>query len=148
MDLSRLTLGERIAGASALALLIFMFLPWYAQDDSRLGQQSFSAWHAFAWIDVALLLVAGLAIAAAAARAARLVPPPLPVAPSTMVAVAGMLAALLILLRTLDLPSPTLSGVEVERRAGLYLGLLAALGVAAGGVVAMRERRSRRGSQR
>lgn len=139
MEVSRLSFGEMVAGASGLALLIFMFFPWYAED-AGLGPQNLSAWSAFAFIDLLLFLAAALAIGLAVARAAGVVPRDFPTPPATILAAAGALAALLVLYRILDLPSPGIADADLARKAGAYLGLIASLGIAFGGLTAMGER--------
>ena len=139
MDASRLSFGEKVAGGSGLALLIFMFVPWYAED-TGLGPESLSAWSAFAFIDLLLFLVAAVAIAMAIARAAGAMPGDLPASPGTIVAAAGALATLLVLYRILELPSPDIADADIGRKVGVYLGLIAAVGIAFGGFTAMNER--------
>jgi hypothetical protein len=138
VDASRLSFGEQVAGASGLALLIFLFFPWYVED-AGLGPENMSAWSAFGFIDLLLFLIATLAIAMAVARAARLIPTNLPAPPGTIVAAAGALAALLVLYRLLELPSPAIADADIGRKVGVYLGLIASLGIAFGGVTAMNE---------
>jgi len=121
-----------VAGGSGLALLIFMFFPWYVED-TGLGPENLSAWSAFAFIDVLLFLIAALAIAMAVARAADALPPDLPASPATIVAAAGGLGALLVLYRILELPGADIPDTDVGRKLGVYLGLLASLGIAFGG---------------
>ena len=121
--------GEWIAGAAGLALLAAMFLPWYGA-----GPLKDTAWQAFDVLDVVLLLLAlvplGLVVAQATRRS-----PSIPVAVSVLTALAGALAALLILYRILDQPG---ANEVVDVQAGAWLGLLAALVIAAGGWRSMR----------
>ena len=139
MDASRLSFGERVAGASGLALLVFMFLPWYVEDVG-LGPENLSAWSALAFIDLLLFLIAALAIAMATARAAHALPRNLPAPPGTILAAAGALAVLLVLYRIVDIPSPEIADADTGRKFGVYLGLIASLGIALGGLSAMNER--------
>lgn len=147
MDASRLSFGEIVSAASGLALLVFMFVPWY-RNDRGFDLQSLSAWKAFALIDLVLFVAAALAIGLAAARAARAMPPNLPASPATIVAAAGALAALLVLYRIVELPDPGVEGVEIGRKIGVYLGLIASLGIALGGLTAISEGSPARGARR
>ena len=147
MDASRLSFGEMVAAGSGLALLIFMFVPWY-RNDRGFDVQSLSAWKALAVIDLVLFLAAALAIGLAAARAARAMPRDLPASPATIVAGAGALAALLVLYRIVELPDPGVEGVEIGRKIGVYLGLIASIGIALGGLTAMSEGTPARSSRR
>jgi hypothetical protein len=136
-----------VAAGSGLALLIFMFVPWY-RNDRGFDVQSLSAWKAFAVIDLVLFLAAALAIGLGAARAARAMPRDLPASPATIVAGAGALAALLVLYRIVELPDPGVEGVEIGRKIGVYLGLIASIGIALGGLTAMSEGTPARSSRR
>lgn len=139
MDTSRLSVGDRIAGASGVALLIVMFLPWYGVDADVGGfsfSESASAWEVLSVIDVLLFLVAAAAIAHAVAKAASALPPDLPAA--SLVAAAGGLAVLLVLFRIIDLPTPDVPEVGGEtvdygRKLGVFLGLIGSAGIAYGG---------------
>lgn len=145
MDTSRLSQGELIAGASGLALLVVMFLPWYGVDVNVGGfsaSESGSAWEVFSTIDILLFLVALVAVGAVVARLADVLPPDLPVA--AIVTGAGALAVLLVLYRIVDIPGPDIpqiveSNVDYGRKFGLFLGLVAAGGVAYGGYRSMSE---------
>lgn len=134
MDTSKVSLGEMIAGASALALFIFMFLPWYGVDGlGGFVSANANAWEAFSLIDLLLLLavvvVAGLVIARAADAL-----PELPQPPATIIAGAGAVALLLVFFRLVFPPVD-----DVGREIGLFLGLLASAGIAYGGWRAMNE---------
>ena len=127
--MGRLRDGEWIAGAGGVALLAAMFLHWYGA-----GPLKTTAGQAFDVLDVVLLLLAlvplGLVVAQATRRS-----PSIPVAFSVLTALAGALAALLILYRILDQPG---ANEVVDVQAGAWLGLLAALVIAAGGWRSMR----------
>jgi hypothetical protein len=143
MDFSRVRTGELIAGISGVALFIIMFLTWFELPEVAGGQlqgfveavgvdTSYSAWQAFDFIDLVLLLavVAGVGLAVLAAAQSNV---QLPVAASAVAAGLGILATLLVLYRVIDPPS------EYDRAYGLYLGLIASAGIAVGGWMAMQE---------
>jgi hypothetical protein len=133
MDLRRLRVGEWIVGACGVLLLIALFLPWY-------GDPSSTAWEAFTVLDVILALLALAAISVPIVTAGHRVPA-VPLALESLTALFGLLGLVLVLFRVLNLP-----GEADGREVGLWLGLLATLGVFAGGMIGMRdERRSRRG---
>lgn len=146
--LGRLGRGERIAAGSAILLFAFMFFDWFGRKVS--GVPSFSgsvpgsgdnAWDALDLIPIVLviaivaaLVMAGLRLAGSAAK---------PVVPiSVVVAILGVVSVLLILFRIVDPPSgDSFGGVPVDTnlQAGIFLGLLAAGGIAYGGYSAMRD---------
>jgi hypothetical protein len=146
VDTSRISFGEMVAAASGLALFLFMFLPWYGVDvkGASLGIEtpSATAWEAFSFIDVLLFLVCAVAIGAAVLRAMDAMPE-LPAPVGQIVAAAGALAVILILFRLIDTPGETGSfgGIDfdVTRKIGIFLGLIAAGGVAFGGYTQMNE---------
>jgi hypothetical protein len=146
METGRLRTGELVAAVSGLALLIIMFLPWFGVDfgggdvleglgvDVSLPEVSedFNAWESFDFIDLVLFVTAvvaiGLGVAAATSQQVNV-----PVATSAIVAGLGILATVLVIYRILDPVG------EADRRYGLFLGLLAAIGVAVGGWMSMQE---------
>jgi hypothetical protein len=145
MDADRLRTGELIAAVSGVALFIIMFLPWFGVDlevpegaeeaAEAIGfsaDTSFNAWQSFDFIDLVLLVTivvaVGMAVAAMAAQTVAL-----PVAASALTAGLGILSTLLVLYRIIDPPN------ELGRKFWLFLGLVAAAGIAYGGWRAMQE---------
>jgi multidrug transporter EmrE-like cation transporter len=142
MDASRVRTGEMIAGVSGAALFIILFLEWFSLPTGGIEIEGFatavgvdtsiSAWQAFDFIDLVLLLAViagvGLAVLAAAQSSVQL-----PVAASAITAGLGILGTLLVLYRVIDPPS------DLDRAYGLFLGLIAVAGVAIGGWLAMQE---------
>jgi hypothetical protein len=146
VDTSRVSVGEMIAAVSALALFIFMFLPWFGVDSVEgfgvgdIGIDA-NAWEAFSFIDIllflAIVVVVGLVLAGAAAAT-----PDLPQPPAKVIAAAGALAVVLVLFRLIFPPGvDTAVDVDVDlgRKIGAFLGLIAAAGIAYGGWRAMNE---------
>jgi hypothetical protein len=147
-DRSRLSTGELIAGIAGLVLLIDLWFNWYGVKVSGGGGLlkgfsigvSANAWESFGGIDIILFLVALLAIGVAVLRAlGRL--PDMSFPPATLLTIAGGLALLLIVYRTIDTPVDTqgVEGIDVTRKFGLWLGLLSAAALTYGGWRAMQE---------
>jgi len=148
MDLDRLSVGERIAAVSAVLLFVFMFFEWFGVEVS--GVTGFSgtisgsggnAWDALDYIPIVLVLtvVAGLAMAGLRLADSAFEPA---VPMSVLVTVLGVVSVLLILFRIVDPPSfASFGGVAVDttRSIGVFLGLIAAGGIAYGGYSTMRE---------
>ena len=146
MDTSKVSFGEMIAGVSAIALFVFMLLPWYGVEASFGAgsiSQNGSAWEVFSLIDVLLLLVILIALGLVVARAMDALPE-LPQPPGLIVAAAGAFAVLLILFRLIIVPDGNVDveGVDFSRKIGIFLGLIAAAGITFGGWTAMNERAS------
>jgi hypothetical protein len=136
MDLRRLRAGEWIAGVSGLVLLVSLFLPWYADEaGSRTGWESLGA------LDVILAVVGLAALAIPVVTAVHRVPA-VPLAHQSLTTLVGLLAVALVLIRVLNLPD-----WADERDWGLWVALAAALGVVAGGLIAMRDERLTRGQR-
>lgn len=136
VDKSKLSVGDQIAAVSGVVLLIALFLPWYGVDVDVGGfsaSESGNAWEALGFIDILLFLIALVAIGVPVAKAAGALPDDLP--GPLLVLAAGGLAVLLVLFRLIDLPTLDVSteGVDFSRKFGIFLGLIAAVGVAYGG---------------
>ncbi len=151
MDFDRLTLGEKIAGASGIALILIMFIfKWFGVEVNGGGLtfegESRNAFGAYGFIDVVLLVTALSAVALALIGASE-GEVGLPVAMSAIVAGLGVLSVVLIIISIISPPEWSVAGVDigdvpgadVTRKIGVWLGLLAAIGVAYGGWRAMQE---------
>jgi len=142
LDPRRLRLGEIVAGASATLLLVFMFaLPWYgltsnlSETASHEGAPtSWNGWNGLLSLRWLLLVTIVAALALTYFQAARK-GPGIPIVLSLIVTLLGGLITLALIYRVLiNTPAPTL-----DQRAGAYLGLVAAIGIAYGGYKSMRE---------
>jgi hypothetical protein len=130
MDLRRLRAGEWVAGIAGLVLLVALFLPWYGDDaGSRTGWQSLGA------LDIVLAVVALSALAIPIVTAFHRVPA-VPLAHQSLTSLVGWLAVVLVLIRVLNMPDSA-----AGREWGLWVALGAAIGVSAGGMLAMRDER-------
>lgn len=138
MDTTKLSRGERIAGAAGLALLFIMFLlDWFS---------IVNAWQSLELARFVILLAAlsGIALAVLSATQTQV---NLPIALSAVTAGLAILAFILILYRIIDPPGggsveTGLGEVDIEgasREVGVYLGLIAAGVLAYGGWTAMEE---------
>jgi hypothetical protein len=117
--------GEIVAGASAVALLVFLFaLNWLT-----VGGLNLHGWEALPVLRW-LLLVTALTALLLTFMQARCSGPALPVSLGTIVTVLGTLSTLLLTIRLLT----TSAGLC----AGALLGLLAAVGIMVGGFDSLR----------
>lgn len=138
MDLRRLRVGEWILAIAGVALLVSLFLPWYVTPGP--GASELTAWESLGVIDVLLALIAAFTLLVPVVTATQRVPA-IPLALEGLVFIAGLVAIVLVLIRVLALPD----GVE-GREWALWLGLAAAVGIAVGALIGMRdERLSKRG---
>jgi hypothetical protein len=140
----RLRAAEVIAGASALVLLVVMFLPWYDLEytssflDLVVVNAGRNGWQALDLIALFVALAIAAALAVVGLRVLGSPWKPL-IAPGAAVAVLGGLATLLVLFRILVPPSLGLEELSFDVTPGLpaFIGLAAAFGVAFGGYRAM-----------
>ena len=146
MDTGKLGVGDVVAGVSGLALFVFMFLPWYGIDAVGgvvLGGGDLNAWEAFSFVDILLFLVAVVAVGLTIVRIAESTPE-LPAPPAQIVLIAGLVAVVLILFRMIVAPGVDSAGFDLEidlgRKIGIFLALLAAIGIAYGGWRGLSER--------
>lgn len=141
MDFARVSFGETIAAVSGFLLILFMFLPWFGVD---LGFQTVNAnfWEVSGFLDIVLFLVGVVAIGAAVAQAAGAMPANLPAPAGMIVLAAGALAVLIVVFRLLVPPDGGVDDLDLGRKIGIFLGLIAAAGVTFGGYTAMNERAS------
>lgn len=144
MESKRLGFGEAVAAGSAILLLIFMFLPWY---DPGIELFSFwdgpyeldgDAWHTLEAIPLVLLLAIIVALGVALLRLTGLGWwSPVPAA--AVICMSGCLAAVAILCRIAFPPTFEVALTEGTPKPGIFLALAASCGIAAGGLLAMRE---------
>jgi hypothetical protein len=128
-DPARLRRGEWLAGASAIALVVFLFaLKWY-----RLGvpARSVNGWHGVTHLRWLMLLTILAALALVYLQATRAAPA-VPVSMSVIVTLLGALAFLWLGYRVVISPPP-------HQQAGAFLGLVATIAIACGGYLSMRE---------
>ena len=137
MDPNRLSQGQLVAALAAIALFIISFLPWFgfSADGPGVdlgGDQNFNLWQAENPFDVYLLIVILVA----------LVPPALtllggggeaaPLAPVATALLAGV-GTILILYQVFETPG------DLDRKVGLFLGLIACAAITVGGYLSMQE---------
>jgi hypothetical protein len=157
VDTSRLRFGDMIAGASAVLLFLFMFFKWFkitGEGSDQIPDQlkddfSWNAWEGMPFLSIILLICIAVVIGIVVVRLLGVQLPPLPVPLGTIILAAAGLALLIILFRLLLTPDQEVLGQSVKdsdedvgigRSYGIFLGLLAALGMLAGGFLSARER--------
>jgi protein-S-isoprenylcysteine O-methyltransferase Ste14 len=145
----RLRAGEAIYLVAAVLLFVFMFFTWFgAEVSGSAGTIKFggvgaggSAWQSLEVIPIFLMLAIAVALGAAILRLVGSDWEPA-VPPGAAVTATGLLATLLILYRIVFPPGfGEFGGVTVDAtlQVGVFLALLAALGIAYGGWRAMAE---------
>ena len=150
MDTSRVSLGELIAAAGGMVLLVCMFLPWFdgtlTGGGVRFDMPTKTGWQAFDGVfDVLIVVLASIPIGVAVGRAANRLPP-LPMEQDALVLAAGALLFALVAFRLVDPPDLTdvaVPGLESDtsRKAGVFVAVVAAGAIAAGGYLQRSVRR-------
>ena len=151
--MNRLRHGEWVAAASAVALLIALFVTWFALDGPAgpgggatryapmggSGDPGGSGWSSLGWLALALCVLAIVTALTLAVLTATRDSPAAPVLLTVLTTVAGLLALIALLIQGWAQPG---TDELVSTRAGYWLGLLASAGITAGGILAMRDERS------
>lgn len=138
MEVDDIREGELLAAASGIVLLLVMLLfDWYGVEHRGFLSgghhgRGGNAFESFTFADLFLLFTAVFAIVTAA-LSANDPKPNTPVAFSALVTLLGFFAVIVVLIRIIDAPQ----GLEVKT--GAWLGLLATVGIVAGGWRGMRE---------
>lgn len=141
MDVDRLSTGEKIAGVSAILLFIFMFFDWFTVSASNgffTASAGGNAWDVLDVIPIILLIAIIAAIGVAVVRLTEFAFEPA-ISMNAVVAILGIISVLLILYRIISPPDSGFSGISVDPAVGIFLGLVAAAGIAYGGYRAMQE---------
>lgn len=137
MDFSKLTLSDRVIGGSGIALLIFSFFPWYGISFSGVSATR-NGWDYFLFgIIPVLLAIAIVAVVAITRFGTNVKLPELPIAWSLALLIAAGLAAFLVVIKLLI--GDKASIVTLDRKFGIFLAALAALGLAGGAFLKFRE---------
>jgi hypothetical protein len=139
VDTEKLSAGEKIAGVSAVLLFLFMFFDWFSVDSGGFFTVDVgNAWQALDVIPIFLMIAIVAAVGVAVIRLTdALLEPTVPM--NAVVAILGAVAFLLILYRIIDPPGSGFEGIDVNPALGIFLGLIAAAGIAYGGYRAIQE---------
>ena len=136
MDINRLNTGEKVIGVSGVLLFVFSFFPWLGISAGILSADK-SAW-SFPLLLISVILgtaMAGLMIAKAAGAD---LPELGTVKWAHILMGVAILILVLILIKLIVGPSSwngvslSGSGVDKDRKIGIFLGLLASIGLVAG----------------
>ena len=138
--------AEKVAGLSAIALFVFLYLDWFGPEIGPLsvGQSDVVAysvepgngWETLGWLAIALCLVAIFAGLALPIIFSTMESPVLPVFAAICTMLLGGLAAIALLVQVILQPG---QDELVTVMSGWWLGFLAACGISRGGFLSMRD---------
>lgn len=142
MDINKLNTGEKVIGISGILLLIFSFFPWLGFSAGPFSASK-SAWtFTLCWLAVVLgILMAGYVVA----KAAGVDMPDLGnLRWAHILLGVAIVAFLFILIKVIVGPSTngvdlSGTGVSKDRKIGIFLGLLASIGLVAGAYLNAKE---------
>ena len=134
---------QRLAAVAALALWVTMLLPWYVdtiipvKGSTVVTRETLTAFGSFSFVEAAVLLVSAGVLVLLFARAERRAFH-LPGGDGFIITAGGVWTAILIFYRMLDTPHATVSAsrvvTDVGLKWGIFLALIAAIGLAYSGV--------------
>ncbi len=132
MDMNKLTTSDKVIAGSGILLFIAYFLPWFKIDNGLGDSVSFSGGDVgFLFSTLPMLLGLLMAGAVIANKLFDVKLPDLPIPWGQAFLGAGVLAALLVLLKLLI--GEEVFGFDLDRGFGLFIATLAAIGLAVGG---------------
>jgi uncharacterized membrane protein YfcA len=139
MSRSSTDTGYAVAGISGFALILIMLLfAWFGFPRAA-GIDAFKAFHDWVLFFLLFAAFAGMALALVGATGSRV---DLPVTLSAVTTALGVIAFVILLIYLISPPSYSVTGfgsVSLDRKVGIWLGLIATVGVALGGYMAMQE---------
>jgi hypothetical protein len=137
VDLSKLSLSDKIIAGSGLVLLIASFLPWFTFSAFGVSASQ-SGWDYFFTGIVPVLIGLVMVGWIVGTKLAEVDLPELPIPEGLMLLAMGGAAALLVVLRLL-IGAGDDPGDVLDRSFGLFLAVLAAIGLAAGAFLKFQE---------
>jgi hypothetical protein len=140
MDLNKLSTGEKVIAGAGLLFLISMFLPWWGID-TEFGSGANNGFDYFLTGWLPLLIIIAMIAQIAIVRFSTTQLPSIPIPWNLAHVIAGAVVAVLLLLRTI-IGSSEGSGlfeIDLDREWGLFVALIAAIGVGVGGFLKSRE---------
>jgi hypothetical protein len=133
MDTGRLSQGAMIAAISGLVLFISLFFDWVGIEVTGVGSASQTGWESQSSLDIYLLIVSVIAVvpgvAALTGGAGDF-----PIANAANALLLGAIAVILMFF-TMFIGFPD----GLDRKFGMWLALIASIGVAVGGYLAAQE---------
>ncbi len=140
MDLDKLSLGDKVLAASGVVFLISLFLPWWGLEvDTGFGtvegHNNGTDYFLTGWLPLLIIIAMIVCVYLQKFTDTQLPDTPLPW--SQIYLIAGAVVGVLLILRLAITSSE--HSVDLDRKYGLFIAVLAALGVAAAGYLKFQE---------
>ncbi len=137
MDVKKLTLGDRVVVISGVLLFIFAFFKWFGISVGG-DTAGFSGYHYFLWGVIPVILGVVMIVQIGLTRFSDTKLPSLgSLSWGQVHLILGCVAAALILLKTII--GDDYFSFSLDRKVGLFLALISAVGLAVGGYLKMRD---------
>lgn len=137
MDLNKLTTGDKVVAVSGVLLFIFAFFKWYGITVPG-GTAGFNGYHYFLFGVIPVILGIAMIVQIALDRYTTVEMPKLGSLTWGQVhVIAGGIAFVLVLLKLII--GDDYFSVSLDRKVGIFLSVIAAAGLAAGGFLKMKE---------
>jgi len=148
MDLTKLTMSDKVIAISGILLFIpISFLDWFAASAKGIPGAGSSGGNAWDFTLTWLAVLIGIAMVVVVAL--KLFDVKLPsignVSWGTCLLVAGSVAFAFVLIKTIagvSVPDGAEDIIDISRKIGLFLGLVASAGLAAGGYLRLQEEKA------
>jgi hypothetical protein len=140
VDLKKLTIGEMVTAIAGILLLVFSFFPWYGID-TGLGNFNRNGWQGPNGFFSIIAIILGIVLAAhvIAEKLGNVsMPDRLGSIGWGITHLAGGVVAFVFVVLKLLFGGDYL-GVDLDKKIGLWLGLIASLGLAVGGYLMAKE---------
>ena len=152
MDLTKLTMSDKVIAISGILLFIpISFLDWFAASAKGLpgvGSSGGNAWD-FTLTWLAVLIGIGMVVLVALKLFDVKLPEMGNVSWGTCFLVMGSVAFAFVLIKTIagvSVPDGAEDIIDISRKIGLFLGLIASAGLAAGGYLRLQEEKTSGGA--
>ncbi len=146
MDLSKLTTGDQVVGVSGIVLFIFSFFDWLGVDATFGGVSTYGGASAWSFtLPLLAVLLGVLAVVGVVLKAAGVAMPEMGMTHGLRQLVIGAVALAFVLIKTvvgINVPGVAGDGLSETRGIGLWVGLIACIGLTVGGYLTMQGEKS------